>query len=238
MTIKAILFDKDGTLIDVNRTWIPLYRKLLTIELDATPSAVETLLVKAGYDPVSNSFLPGSVLGGGTTRQLVALWWPALDTMAQQKMARRIDHEYAPMARQYLKPLLDLVPVFEGLKKLGLRLGVATNDSVASASGQMQALAVEHYFEQIIGADTVEIAKPSGQMIQHFSAQSGLACDEIAMVGDNTHDMEEALHGGAGMAIGVLSGNARHQDIAHLAHHIFDDVSALPSFFAEHRSVL
>ena len=29
MRIKAILFDKDGTLIDVTRTWLPAYREIL-----------------------------------------------------------------------------------------------------------------------------------------------------------------------------------------------------------------
>ena len=52
--------------------------------------------------------------------------------------------------------------------------------------------------------------------------------DEIAMVGDNSHDMEEALNGGAGMAIGVLTGNAAHDDIAHLADHVLSSVADIP----------
>ena len=27
MTIKAILFDKDGTLLDLDGTWVPAYRR-------------------------------------------------------------------------------------------------------------------------------------------------------------------------------------------------------------------
>jgi phosphoglycolate phosphatase len=80
--------------------------------------------------------------------------------------------------------------------------------------------------------------KPSGQMIARFAAETGLQAHEIAMVGDNSHDMEEAHNGGAGMAIAVLSGNAARRDIEHLAHHVLPNVNALPSFFRERDNVL
>jgi phosphoglycolate phosphatase len=231
MKIKAVLFDKDGTLIDVNRTWIPLYREMLASEFKVSADGAEALLAKAGYDKASDSFLAGSTLAGGTTKQLVGIWWPDLDVKEQAAKAHHIDHHYAPLARQYLKPLLDLAPVFQALQALGLRLGVATNDTAFSAKGQMQKLAVDHYFESIIGADTVAVAKPSGQMIRHFANSAGLQPSEIAMVGDNIHDLEEAKNGGAGMAIGVLTGNAKRHHIEHAADHVFESVAELPKFF-------
>jgi phosphoglycolate phosphatase len=66
-------------------------------------------------------------------------------------------------------------------------------------------------------------------MIRKFAAHTGLAPAEIAMVGDNLHDIEEARNGGAGLAVAVLSGNAAHHDIAHLADHTLASVAELPS---------
>jgi len=48
------------------------------------------------------------------------------------------------------------------------------------------------------------------------------------MVGDNAHDINEARAGGAGVAIGVLSGNSVHEDLAPIADHVIADISALP----------
>ena len=237
MAIKAILFDKDGTLIDVNRTWIPIYRHMLEAEFRTDDEEVTNLLQKAGYDAGSDSFRAGSVLAGGTTRQLVNIWWPDFDDAAQAAKTRRIDNDYAPVARQYLKPLLALSPVLEALIAQGLRLGVGTNDSVFSATGQMQVLGVEHHFEAILGADSVDLPKPSGQMVKRFAELMQLSCSEIAMVGDNTHDMEEAHHGGA-LAVGVLSGNAKREHLEPMTRYIFDDIAALPAFFQESGHVL
>ena len=51
-------------------------------------------------------------------------------------------------------------------------------------------------------------------------------CD-LGVVGENV--LEEARNGGAGLAVAVLSGNAAHADIAHLADHTLDTIAALPA---------
>jgi phosphoglycolate phosphatase len=228
MAIKGILFDKDGTLIDVNRTWIPLYRDMLMAEFGDTEANAFERLSAAGYDRQTNSFRSGSVLAGGTTKQLVEIWWAEHSSSKQHEIARRIDHQYAPLARKYLHPLFEITPLLNELSEMGFVLGVGTNDSAGSAFGQMQALGVADRFAAIIGSDSVDIPKPSGQMIVHFAQLLGCRPDEIAMVGDNTHDLEEARHGGAGLAIGVLTGNGKHEDLSPMADVVLNSVLDLP----------
>ena len=128
-----------------------------------------------------------------------------------------------------LAPLMPLEPIFTELRAMGLKLGVATNDSHVSARNHMAHIGVIEHFEDIIAADTVPVPKPSGNMIRRFAEITGLAVESIAMVGDNSHDMEEARAGCAGLAIAVLTGNAGHEDIAHLADHTIASVAELPA---------
>ena len=100
MAIKAVLFDKDGTLIDVNGTWVPFYKAMLKQEQGLSSAEVETKMIAAGLDPVTNTFRAGSTLAGGTTRQLVALWWPDTSADEHEKITYRLDHEFAPLALQ------------------------------------------------------------------------------------------------------------------------------------------
>jgi phosphoglycolate phosphatase len=231
MAIRAVLFDKDGTLIDSNGTWVPFYKSVLETERGLGPQEVEAKMVAAGFDPVTKTFLAGSILAGGTTRQLVEMWWDHETPEMHAVLTKRFNTEFAPLALHHMKPLMDLTPVFEALKAMGLKLGVATNDGETSAVGHMRALKVEHYFEAIIGADSVEVPKPSGQMVEFFSRTSGVAPHEIAMVGDNTHDLEEARNGGAGLAVGVLTGNGAREDLEYHADHVIESIADLPELF-------
>jgi phosphoglycolate phosphatase len=229
MKIQGVLFDKDGTLIEVNATWVPIYRQILG-ELFATDDAgAEAIMAKAGYDPATNKFKPGSLLAGGTTRQIAATWWPDLTGEAFEARVHQLDHDYTHLVRDKLTPLMPLEPLLTELRGMGLKLGVATNDSHVSARAHMAHVGVIEHFEDIIAADTVPVAKPSGNMIRKFAEITGLPAAAIAMVGDNHHDMEEARAGGAGLAIAVLSGNASREDIAHLADHVIDSVADLPA---------
>jgi phosphoglycolate phosphatase len=228
MKIAGILFDKDGTLIEVNATWVPIYRKMLADQFGTDEAGADGMLELAGFDRITGTFLPGSVLAAGTTRQLVEIWWPDLDKAGIDEKVRALDHDYASLVTSSLRPLMPLEPIFGELRAMGLKLGVATNDSHFSARSHMTHIGVIEHFEDIIAADTVAIPKPSGSMIRRFAEITGLEPTQIAMVGDNSHDMEEARNGGAGLAIAVLSGNAQHADIAHLADHTIASVAELP----------
>lgn len=228
MTIRGVLFDKDGTLIDVNGTWVPIYRKLLCEQFGIDVPEAEMLMQRVGYDPATDGFFANSILASGTTRQLVENWWPDLDEAGMQEKLRMIDVDYAPLSKSLLKPLMPLAPLLNELKSMKLHVGVATNDSHFSAVNHMKHLGVFDLFDDVIAADTVAVPKPSGDMIRKFATKMGLKPSEIAMVGDNSHDMEEARNGGAGLAVAVLTGNAAHDEIAHLADHTIASIIELP----------
>lgn len=228
MAIKGILFDKDGTLIEVNGTWIPLYKSMLADVFGHSPDEIMTLLMRAGYQPETDAIRAGSAMAGGTTGEYAAIWWPELSHDELRSRVHHIDNVIGPQAKSFVKPLMNLAPVFDELHQMGLILGVGTNDGEASGRAHMVHLGVDHYFKTILGNDSVAVAKPSGHMIAKFAEIAGIAPYEIAMVGDNSHDMEEARAGGAGLAIAVLSGNAAHEDIAHLADHTLESVADIP----------
>jgi phosphoglycolate phosphatase len=232
MPIKGVLFDKDGTLIDVTGTWVPAYQQLLKeVFADHEAAEIEAKFVAAGYDPATGAFRAGSILAQGTTRDIIEVWWPGLDPEGVAEKMKLLDVDYRDLGLRHLKPLMPLRPILEELRTMQLKLGVATNDTAASAALHMSALDAAQLFDVILGADSVARPKPFGDMIHAFADAVGIKANEVAMVGDNPHDMETAHDAGAGLAIGVLSGNSAADHLAPLADHVIGNIAELPALF-------
>ena len=161
------------------------------------------------------------------------MWWLGLDASGIAQKMRLLDVDYRDLGLRHLKPLMPLAPILEELRRMGLRLGVATNDTAASAALHMGALDAAELFDVILGADSVARPKPFGDMIHAFADAVGIRTDEVAMVGDNPHDMETAHAAGAGLAIGVLSGNSAADHLAPLADHVIGTIAELPALLRE-----
>ena len=120
----------------------------------------------------------------------------------------------------------------ERLAAQGFILGIATNDSEAGARATAEALGLTALFSVIIGYDSVARAKPHADQLELFAAKTGIPASAIAMVGDNGHDLEMAHAAGAGLAVGVLSGNSTLDDLASLSDAILGSIADLPDFLA------
>jgi phosphoglycolate phosphatase len=230
MPIRGLLFDKDGTLIDIIGTWLPVYREMLGEAFPGQSEHCNRILLESGYDPGANNFKANSLLAVGTTDQLVDLWWPGLAARERRAMIERVDRDFFDKSVKYLQPLMPLEPLLGQLKARHLKLGIATNDNEASARSHVQLLKLDNLIDFVAGYDTVRKAKPAGDMVHAFCAACGLEPPEVAVVGDNPHDLEMARSAGAGLAIGVLSGNSTHGDFGSLADVVLGTIAELPEY--------
>jgi phosphoglycolate phosphatase len=230
VTIRGILFDKDGTLIDVIGTWLPVYRDMLAEAFPGRQGYWDEVLLESGYDPEANNFKANSLMAAGTTDQLVDLWWPGLSEMERRLKIERVDRDFKTRSVKYLRPLIELEPLFQHLKARNLRIGIATNDNEASARNHVRLLKLDHVVDFVAGYDSVKRAKPADDMVHAFCRACSLQPADVAVVGDNPHDLEMARSAGAGLAIGVLSGNSTSEDFGQLADTVLGSIAELPAY--------
>ncbi len=111
---------------------------------------------------------------------------------------------------------VPLVPFLSALRADGFALGVATNDAEGPARAHLERAGVIQLFDFIAGYDSGYGAKPAPGMCLAFCEATGLAPDEVAMIGDSPHDLLAAK--AAGMhPIGVETGPYPRAEIAPLA---------------------
>jgi phosphoglycolate phosphatase len=231
VAFRGILFDKDGTLIEADGAWVPFYRRQLMRMMSIESAIAEKFMSLAGYDVGTGRVTAGSIMAGGTTRQLVDIWWPDHSAEERTNLLHEIDKAAQQDVKMEITPITDLAQLLTSFRERGWKVGIATNDSMISTKRQVADLGIGDLLDAIITNDTVETPKPSGDMIRRFQTLTGIHPSEIVMVGDNFHDIEEARRGGAGLAVAVLSGNGRLDDLAHLADLTLRSIAELPAYF-------
>ena len=225
--IRAVLFDKDGTLFDFFATWGPAYEALARHTAGDDPATIEQLMTLGGRDPATGRFAPASVLAAGTALQLAELWGGALGRGDIAELARYYDSHFHHHGVASAEPVCDLPALFGRLRGRGLRLGIATMDSHAAAEATAQAFGLSPHLDFIAGWDAGHGIKPGPGMVHAFSAAVAVPPAEIAVVGDTPHDLEMAHAAGAGLAVGVLTGASPRESLAPRAHHVLDSIADL-----------
>ena len=235
--IKGILFDKDGTLVDFNATWLGVADFMAMDAAEGDRWKADRLLAAAGFDFVSKRFKPDSIFASGSNMDVVELWFPRLSDEDQMHAVSRFNEITSVQGSSMAVALPGVIDSLRALHKRSYRMGVATNDSTSGAEKTLATLGVAQLFDAAFGYDAVANPKPAPDTVVAFCDLTGLKPGEIAMVGDNRHDLEMARAGGCGLAVGVLSGTGTRDSLAPMADIILDSVADLPDFLAARMSV-
>lgn len=224
--IRAVLFDKDGTLFDFQRTWGAWARGVIADLAAGDAVRAQALAEAMAYDPGPGRFRPESLVIAGTSLEVAELLAPHVPPVHIDALVARLQ-----AAAQGVEPVesVPLGPLLARLRAAGLRLGVATNDNEATARRHVAPYLGQ--FEAVFGYDSGHGGKPEPGMLLAFAARCGLEPAQVLMVGDSRHDLIAGR--AAGMAtLAVLTGVAQEPDLADLADAVRPDIGHLPALLA------
>lgn len=227
--IRAILFDKDGTLVDFQRTFGPAVRAVMQYLADGDRAAYQRLVAVSRFVEAGEHFLPDSPLIAEPTSVYGALWATALGRPANAAFFAEIDRLLCDATTRDLAAIGDPKALLNLLAGRGYRLGMVSNDAEVTARAHARKLGLDEVLEFIAGYDSGFGAKPDPGPVLGFAQAVGVPASEIAVVGDSVHDLAAARAAGA-IAIGVLTGAAPSQALAPHADAVLTSAAELPAW--------
>lgn len=224
----GVLFDKDGTLVDFHLTWGPAVHAMIVALAGGDPALMRAQAEALHFSIETMRFRDSSPLVAGSTADYGLGWANALGRTDLAALKAEIDALSAAESLRSLTPIVETPVVFAALRAAGLRLGVATNDTEASARRQIEALGIGRDVEFVAGYDSGHGGKPDPGMVHAFADWLGAPTSRIALVGDSLHDIAAARAAGA-VAVAVLSGPAGRAALEPCADHVIAHIGELPA---------
>ena len=228
-SIKGILFDKDGTLLDFNRTWLEPYLKVARYleEWLGEPGLGDLLMRQGGYIPETGSWVSDSLLASGSNLQILEFWSQQIEQPILGEHLQYFNLTFAHASNNYVPALENLHGFLKGLQEHEIRLGLATMDDESNAYGMLEKLQLTHLFDFVCGADSGFGIKPEPGMIHAFCDACKITPEQVIMVGDSPKDLKMGKTAKVAYSVGVLTGAHDREGLEQHSDYIFENISGL-----------
>jgi len=183
MTLKAIIFDLDGTLVDTAP--------------DLMAATNHTLAV-AGRTAISDAQLRSFV--GHGSMALIRLGLEATGGLLEEARMKQLQTEfldfYGRNIAVHSKVFPGLLPLLDEAKASGLKMGVCTNKVEHLSNRLLSDIGLAHYFDAVVGGDTLPVMKPNVAPYEELARRMGVDAKRSLMFGDSETDIRTAQNVG------------------------------------------
>jgi 2-phosphoglycolate phosphatase len=210
MTLKAVFFDLDGTLLDTS---------------DDLADALNRLLLEQGRAPLAYERIRQEVSNGGTA--MVKLGFGTLPEAELQPLRQRLLDLYHTNIAVHTKAFPGITELIQRLAQLGIAWGIVTNKPKLYTGALMQHFHFAAPPAAIVSPDHVGVGKPNPAALLHACQLAACLPNEAIYIGDHLRDIE-CGHNAGMPTIAVGYGftqdphEHRHWNATHVADRVVD----------------
>ena len=240
---KLIIFDKDGVILDLEATWLPVARAVAHYTVSRVPddyngqiSGAE-LMAAIGVDDNAGIIDQRGIFAAGSFSDIRDRWQAMLpDNMIRLDQDAQYSQDVKDLVQlrghQNTVPKGDVKTPLLALYNAGYHLAILTNDNEESARKSLVDLEVIDLFKVVMGANSGFGSKPDAQGLLQICHVVGVTPDQAIMVGDTMADYGAALAAKAGGFICVADSfdNRAHPDINRS--NVISRIDQLPAMLA------
>lgn len=201
--VDAVVFDKDGTLLDLDASWGPIAVAWAHGVAAGDDTVVGVLCDALGLDLATGRLRPNSSfamlplveIAADTRLLLDAEGWPT--DRIEQAIERAVDHVDGLTHDKHMDTLVDVPALMHRLRDAGLRLAVFTSDEPEPTTLFLDTFGLHDLVDVAITAADVQDAKPSPEGLHVIAGALGTTTDRLLMVGDSVADRDAAIAAGS-----------------------------------------
>lgn len=224
--IKAILFDKDGTLLQFTEGWVDSIVGFLEDKI-LDDKKKRKLFKEIGIRE-DGGVEENSILSSETAKDLAIIFSKYLDEDLDEIYGELDDHllRYLKENNKFIRETCDLRKLFEALRDRKILIGIFTSDNYRQAKYSMEYLGLDSFIDFYATADIYK-KKPNKESLEVFKKKYSLEDQEIIIVGDSRVDM---VFGEDTVKVGVLCGTGSREMLAKYTDNIVDHPSQVLKF--------
>jgi len=221
----AIVFDKDGTLLDFAATWDPAIASAIEWSSGGDLAKQDAIARKLGFDMERRTCRANAPVIHDSNTRLEEMLNPITDGRGRAFLDKA-----AELVLHHVTQVPAATKVLTALREAGIRTAVATNDDELAARQQCERLGWladdEPLIDRIFGCDSGHGGKPEPGMLLAAAAALNVTPSRCAMIGDSAGDLKASK--AAGFAACFLVGPAiAVEQHAPLADHWIIDLEEL-----------
>ena len=222
--IETVLFDKDGTLIDLHYFWGKM-TELRALEVIKNYNLKnddfkKKLCLFLGYDIKTQKMLPDGITALYSRSKIIEIFKNDLKEIGIIATTKELEEIFDNVAEnfyknilEYTKPIPEAIEFIEKLYKKGVKMGIVTSDSIISTNLTIKQFGWEKYFDVAIGREshpeTKESGKPTLLALEKLNANP----KTTLMIGDAPMDYISAKNAGVENMILVASGQIKKEKL-------------------------
>ena len=235
--VGLVIFDKDGTLIELYPYWSQMVALRARIICEAFGLGTEHqagLRWALGVDEKAGRLRREGPVGLKKREIVLKAATEYLDGIGHRDTLRlceqafeRADEISIGDLRRFIRPIQGAVSLMGALRDCGCRVALATVDVGRRAWLAMEFMGVSDTLDLVVGGKEVARSKPDPEMIHIILDRLGIGRSQAVMVGDALSDVQMGINAGLKASVGVLTGFATAEQLRTLTPFIARDVSEL-----------
>ncbi|HEX6434191.1 MAG TPA: HAD family hydrolase, partial [Gemmatimonadales bacterium] len=213
MTIRGMIFDVDGTLVDTNPAHVEAWRRAFQ---------------RFSFDVSAERIVPE--IGKGGDKLVPSVLGPEVEKRCGDALRAAQKEEFmAIAAREHFRVFPGAEQVFGAFRERGIRTALATssNEKHLDATLASAGLDLRRLVDVVITKSDGDASKPAPDLVVAAVEELGLPAADCAMLGDTVYDGQACQAAGVAF-LGVLTGPANEAELlAAGARGVWEDVAHL-----------